>query len=174
VKNYKNPFRACIGLSPLRIDMGVDFSVTKASPIYSIGFGRVVRLDRGDASWPGGRYIAIRFARGKHKGRVYYLAEDRRFPGKIRQGNRLRPLKVGSGVAPWTKIATLLPEFPNCETGWARNDAGANYPPLAYGCYREGDRTAAGDSFSEFLHDLGAPRGLTQGRPTRCPLPAVW
>jgi hypothetical protein len=155
--SYRNPFRKCKGLSAGRIDMGVDYSVTADSPIFFPGRGVVVRCDTA-ASWPGGVYIAIKFTRGNKKGEIMYFAE------------KLTPrigLHAGSKVGTRRKFATFHPGFPNIEVGWAKND-GPVYPPRAIDCYHEGDRTTAGNHMSDFLHNLGAPKGLTLGRPTVC------
>jgi len=162
VRFYRNPFRRCVGLTAGRIDMGVDYSVTKDSPVFSIGYGYVVRFDT-HASWPGGHYIAIKLTRGRAKGKVFYLAEHLSFPDRM---------GIRSRVTPRTRIATLHPGFPNCEIGWAKDEIG--FPPLAYGCYNEGDLTGAGLNFAHLLKATGAPMGLTEGRTLKCPLPFDW
>jgi len=154
---YRNPFRKCKGLRAGRIDMGVDYSVAADSPIFFPGSGVVVRCDT-HASWPGGVYIAILFMAGNKKGEVMYFAEHI----TPRAG-----LRVGSKVGTLRKFATFHPGFPNIEVGWATNDSPV-FPPRALGCYKEGDRTFDGDRASNFLHGLGAPAGLTEGRPTVC------
>lgn len=159
LRRYRNPLRGVQGLNALRIDMGVDYSASHDSPIYSPGPGRVVRLDT-NSSWPGGHIICIEFTAGKPKGMRMYLAEHLTFP---------RHLKLGDHVTAKTRIATLHPGYPYCEIGWCKR--GTTYPE-AYGCYHEGQLTHAGINFSEFMHALGAPRGTTSGRNPVCPLPA--
>jgi len=157
---YKNPLRDCIGLRPLREDMGVDYSVSAVSPVYAVGPG-VVTIYRTSTGWPwtsqsggGGQYIAYKLTDGPAKGLFIYDAEHIVLNPK---------LKVGDKVDADTVIAHHQPGFANCEMGWAKpSDNG--YTPVAYGTYSEGQRTAAGVNFDAFMVALGAPKGLTEGR----------
>lgn len=158
---YSNPLRRVRGLTPLRIDMGVDYG--GSGRVFAVGRGRVVRADR-NSTWPGGTYLAYRLLHGPAKGMVVYFAENVTLDSRIRVGR-----KIGRRRA----FGTLKAPFPHSETGWARDDAPA-YPPQAYGCYKEGELTHAGLNASEFFHKLGAPRGLTEGREPVCALPPHW
>ncbi len=159
---YDNPLRDCAGLRPLRIDQGVDYSVSRESPVYAIGPG-VVRTYRTTSGWPwtvghpdGGAYIAYELTDGPAQGRFIYDAEHIRLSPK---------LKVGSHVDATIEIATHLVGFANCEKGWAAPPSG--YSPWATTYYNEGDRTWHGQNFSDFMEALGAPAGLTEGRSIR-------
>lgn len=167
---YRNPIRDFKGLKAGRIDQGVDYSVTQDSPIYALGAG-VVTIYRPVSGWPGsaargtaGAYIAYRLTNGPAKGHYVYFAENITLNPK---------LSVGDKVDKDTKIATQHPGFANCETGWA-SAANFGYSPQAYGCYKEGDLTQAGQNFDKLMQVLGAPAGLRGGRSTVCPLPADW
>lgn len=172
---YQNPLRDCAGLMGLRQDQGVDYSVTQNSPVYAVGPG-VITVYRTSSGWPwdathadGGAYIAYELTDGPAKGLYVYDAEH------IKLNPRLH---VGSKVDANTVIATHLPGFANCEMGWAGSDSHYGYgkgdAPEAVECYQEGMRTAAGDNFDKFMQALGAPAGLIEGRPIRCPLPAKY
>lgn len=174
-RRYADPFRLAVKLMPGRIDMGVDYAVDRPTAILSPGPGVIVRLDE-KSTWPGGRYIALKFTHGRYRGRVVYLAEHLDLSPGAKRSDRFdfkHDLHVGSRVHKNTTIAILLPGFPNCEIGWAK-DAAPTYPPLAYGCYQEGDLTQAGMDFSRFLQDLGCRPGLVEGRKPTCPLPKGW
>lgn len=167
---YENPLRDCTGLSPRRQDQGVDYAVSKRSPVYAIGPG-VVTIYRTTSGWPldlkhsdGGAYIAYKFTEGPAEGLYVYDAEH----------IVLNPdLKVGSHVNADTVVADHLPGFANCEMGWASSETNG-YSPEANGCYEGGWRTAAGDNFDKFMRALGAPAGLTEGRHIKCPLPSKY
>jgi hypothetical protein len=156
---YQNPLRSCAGVRGLRIDQGVDYSVTERSPVYAIGAG-VVTVFRPSSGWPwdenhktGGSYIAYKLTEGPLKGLYVYDAEH----------ITLHNLNVGSRVNANTVIAYHLPGYANCEMGWGL-PSNQGYSPLANNYYIEGDRTAAGESFNRFMRSLGAPSGLTEGR----------
>jgi hypothetical protein len=81
-----------------------------------------------------------------------YLAEQIEI--KVQPGH-----KVSAGAT----IATYAPSGTGIEMGWAVS-SGATYAMAEGGGYTEGQMTAAGQSFSQFLVQLGAPAGLTEGR----------
>ncbi len=164
VSLYDNPMRDIKGLTAYRQDMGVDYR--GSGPIYAPGPGTITAYDN-NSSWPGGHKIAMRFTEGAAHGLGWYLTENLKLNPK---------LHIGSKVDSNTVLATLLAPFPHSEQGWSHPDGSA---PLAYGCYKEGQRTAAGDNASKFLEALGAPGGLTEGRPIVCKqntqgLPRTW
>lgn len=175
---YDNPLRDCVGLRGLRQDQGVDYAVSKDSPVYAIGPG-VVTVYRTDTGWPWGAgknppsdhgaYIAYRITEGPAKGLLVYDAERITLNPK---------LKVGSKVDKDTRIATHHPEFAYCEMGWAGADSHYGYgpgdAPEAVNEYDEGERTRAGDNFDMFMRALGAPNGLTEGRKITGSLPAKY
>ena len=57
---YANPLRGAVGLSPERIDQGVDY--TGFGPIYAIGDGVVLNTVGG--GWPNGTFIAYQLTDG--------------------------------------------------------------------------------------------------------------
>jgi hypothetical protein len=167
---YRNPLRDCVNLQPRRQDMGVDYAVSKDSPIYAIGPGKITDY-RKTSGWPRhklgdglGSYIAYRFTDGPAKDKYVYLAENITLASD---------LKVGSKVNTKTVIAKLHPQIANCEMGWADADSNGHLA-LAFGEYQEGQRTRAGDNFSKFMVALGAPAGFASGRPISGTLPANW
>jgi hypothetical protein len=165
---YANPLRDCVGIRGLREDQGVDYSVTQRSPVYAIGPG-IITIYRPTSGWPwdpthadGGAYIAYKLTEGPAAGKYVYDAEHIQL---------VTGLKVGDVVSSAMVIAHHLPGFANCEMGWAL-PSNQGYSPLAVGYYREGDRTAAGANFDDFMTELGAPAGLTEGRAIRGTNPA--
>jgi hypothetical protein len=167
---YDNPLRDCVGVRGLRQDQGVDYAVSKRSPVYAIGPG-VVTIYRPTSGWPldinhsdGGAYIAYKLTEGPAAGLYVYDAEH------IEMNTNLG---VGSHLEADTVIANHQPGYANCEMGWASSETNG-YSPQASGCYQEGNRTAAGDNFDKFMQALGAPAGLKEGRSIRCPLPSKY
>jgi hypothetical protein len=171
---YRNPMRDVQGLTPFRIDQGVDYG--GGGPIYAIGRAKILQyiphsgwVGSGDPTHPvyNGGYIAYQLLDGPAKGKVVFVAED----------IRLNPsLKVGSVINTSTALGQLQgldPGWPYMETGWATSDGSE---PLAKttGGYTEGQRTWAGNDFSNFLHVLGAPAGVAGGRPLVGQAPQGW
>jgi murein DD-endopeptidase MepM/ murein hydrolase activator NlpD len=155
---YLNPFRATGGLSPERIDSGVDYA--GAGPVYAIGNGVVLNVYAGD--WPGGTFIAYQLSDGPAKGLVVYTAED------------LNPqVSVGSTVTANTVIGQMYGGPHGIEIGWADGSAIPNAMARSYGQYHGGNSTAFGYNFSRLLQALGAPGGILQNDPTGS-LPSGW
>jgi hypothetical protein len=153
-----NPFAHASNLVAQRIDQGVDYD--GSGPIDAVGHATITYISNAPAiGWPGYYYIAYRLDDGPDQGKWIYVSED------ITPASGLH---VGQQVAAGQEIATFaFPQTSGIETGWAQPDAA--YPgPIAVldGGYSEGGRTAAGDNFSGLLASLGAPAGLTEGRPT--------
>ena len=155
---YANPLRAVSGLTPERIDQGVDYS--GYGPIYAIGDGVVLSTYNG--GWPGGTYIAYRLTNGPASGLVVYAAED------------INPsVQIGQSVTPNTVLGTIYAGPDGIETGWANSGAGDTMA-MAAGQYGGGNSTAFGANFSQLLTSLGAPGGVLQNNPPTGSLPGGW
>jgi murein DD-endopeptidase MepM/ murein hydrolase activator NlpD len=155
---YGNPFRGVSGLSPERIDSGVDYA--GVGPVYAIGNGVVLNIYAGD--WPGGTFIAYQLSDGPAKGLVVYTAED------------LNPqVSVGSTVTPNTVIGQMYGGPHGIEIGWADGSALPNAMARSAGQYHGGNSTAFGYNFSQLLQSLGAPGGILQNNPDGT-LPPGW
>ncbi len=155
---YVNPLRAIAGLSPERIDQGVDYS--GYGPIYPIGDGVV--LNTVNTGWPGGTFITYRLTDGPAAGLVVYVAED------------IQPsVQVGEQVSPTTVLGTMYEGPDGIETGWA--DSTGNGATMAYvaGQFTGANATAYGANFSQLLAALGAPPGVPNGTPAGS-LPSNW
>jgi hypothetical protein len=159
---YQNPFRAALGLTPQRVDQGVDYAnPTKTQlPIYALGPGTIVNLY--NSGWPGGAFIAELLSAGPAKGQVVYAAET------------IKPkVSIGQKVNSDTIIGQIQPGGVGIETGWGGTgahlgDAAAyfagqsNYGPGDVGAHP----TAYGAAYNNILMRLGAPGGLFyQGNP---------
>jgi murein DD-endopeptidase MepM/ murein hydrolase activator NlpD len=155
---YANPLRAVSGLTPERIDSGVDYA--GVGPVYAIGNGVVLNIYAGD--WPGGTFIAYQLSDGPARGLVVYTAED------------LNPqVSVGSTVSANTVIGHMYGGPHGIEIGWADGSAIPNAMARSYGQYHGGNSTAFGYNFSRLLQSLGAPGGILQNNPTGT-LPSGW
>jgi murein DD-endopeptidase MepM/ murein hydrolase activator NlpD len=155
---YANPLRGASGLSPERIDQGVDYS--GFGPVYAIGDG-VVR-NTVSAGWPGGTFIAYQLTDGAASGLVVYVAED------------LEPdVQVGQTVTSGTVIGQMYAGPDGIETGWAN---GASLPDTMArdaGQFNGTNSSAFGVNFSQLLQALGAPGGIQNG-PASGVLPPGW
>jgi len=144
---YRNPLRSVRGLSPERIDMGVDFS--GSGPVYALGAGVVVRSASYFPGWPGGGWVTYRLTDGPDAGLMVYLAED------------VTPaVKAGQHVSPSTVIATMYDGGDGIETGWAQptGQAAESQLPQAGGISGSGPfPTRIGVDFEELLQSLGVP-----------------
>lgn len=156
---YANPLRGVSGLSPERIDQGVDYS--GFGPIYAIGDGVV--LNTVNAGWPGGTFITYRLSSGPAAGLVVYAAED------------IYPLvQVGQNVTPNTALGTVYEGPDGIETGWS-DPSGQGYTmAYDYNQFSGSNSTAFGYNFSQLLQYLGAPGGVLQNSPPTGSLPAGW
>jgi peptidoglycan hydrolase CwlO-like protein len=155
---YANPFRSVGGLTPERIDSGVDYA--GVGPVYAVGNGVVLNVFASD--WPGGTFIAYQLSDGPARGLVVYTAED------------LNPqVSVGSTVTPNTVIGQMYGGPHGIEIGWADGSAIPNAMARSSGQYNGGNSTAFGYNFSRLLQALGAPGGILQNDPTGT-LPAGW
>lgn len=97
---YVNPIGS--GLTPGRIDMGVDY--TGSGSLYALGSGTVVSLY--NSGWPGGTFLCIKL---DINGLYVYYAED------------IKPLvSVGQHVTAGEYIANATGGSSGIEIGWAK------------------------------------------------------
>jgi murein DD-endopeptidase MepM/ murein hydrolase activator NlpD len=149
---YVNPFSQVKGLTPERIDMGVDYA--GVGPVLALGSGTVFNVDGG--GWPGGIFIGITLDSGPYAGLPYFIAEN------------VKPaVHVGDHVRAGQVIGLMYHGSAGIETGWA---AGRGDQPLAAALAQQnksGDpgawTSAAGLSFDRVLVAAGAPSGIPQG-----------
>ncbi len=163
IGGYQDPLRAVSGLTPLRIDQGVDYS--GSGPIYAIGDGIV--LNTTNPGWPGGTFISYELSDGPAAGDIVYVAE-----------NVVPRVTVGQYVNSDTIVGTLLDSFPNLETGWANPPGTGESLARAMGQWSTAAEidslpTAFGANFSQLLTMLGAPAGIMMG-PVQGVLPTGW
>ncbi len=156
---YTNPLSGISGLSPERVDQGVDYS--GFGPIYAIGNGTV--LSTVNSGWPGGTFIAYRLTSGPGAGLVVYAAED------------IQPeVSVGQQVTAGTVLGQLYGGPDGIETGWADGSALGETMAMAYGQFSGANSTAFGYNFSQLLQSTGAPGGVLQNNPPTGNLPSGW
>ncbi len=156
---YTNPLRAISGLSPERIDQGVDYA--GFGPIYALGDGVV--LSTVNAGWPGGTFITYRLSDGPASGLVVYAAED------------IEPaVQVGETVTPSTVLGQMYEGPDGIETGWADPSALGSTMAAEYGQFSGSNSTAFGYNSSQLLAALGAPGGMLQNNPPSGSLPSQW
>ena len=155
---YADPLRSIRGLSPERVDQGVDFG--GYGPIYAIGDGVVLSVVNG--GWPGGTFICYRLENGPANGLVVYTAED------------INPeVQIGQQVTRNTVLGQLYGGQYGMEIGWAAPSADGVTMAATYGEYYGSNTTAFGANFSQFLSSLGAPGGQIQNSPNGS-LPGGW
>lgn len=156
---YGNPLRAISGLTPERVDQGVDYC--GYGPIYAVGDGVVLMTVNG--GWPGGTFIAYRLTDGPASGLVVYAAED------------IQPeVSVGQTVTPNTVLGQMYEGPDGIETGWADGSALGETMAMASGQFSGANSTAFGYNFSQLLQSLGAPGGILQNTPPTGSLPGGW
>ena len=136
---YVNPFRPHRWYEG-RIDMGVDYTPTRRTPVRAIGAAKILGSDS-HSGWPGGHFIWYKLLRGDHKGNIIYVAETMK---------KLVP--AGTRVASGETIAKALPGGTGIEIGWARRSGETR----AARCYSEGMETHSGREMARFLKELGA------------------
>lgn len=145
--DYVNPIGA--GLTPERIDMGVDYG--GAGPLYALGAGTVTCIS--NSGWPGGAFICIHLDTGQY---IYY-AED------------ITPLvAVGDAVTAGQHIGNATGGPDGIEVGWAEPPGIGNTMAQMYSQQSPtGDpgsvSTAFGYLMSELIASLGGPAGILQG-----------
>ncbi len=171
---YVNPVRRVSGLTPRRIDLGVDYAGT--GPLLAIGRARVTTAsdtDSGPSScwaiscWPGGGIVVLRLLDGPFAGKYVYMAE-----------HITVNVRVGQTVSAGQQIAMLYAGYPWSETGWAAGP-GPEALGIADGhscqtCPDIGDwSTVEGRNMNALLVRLGAPSGLYQPVPNQA-MPRGW
>jgi len=156
---YASPLRAIRGLTPERIDQGVDFA--GFGPIYAIGDGVV--LATAIPGWPGGTFIAYQLTDGPANGLLVYAAED-----------ILPAVQIGDVVNANTVLGLMYPGPDGIETGWADGTRIGNTMARTYRQFNGANSTAFGYNFAEFLQTLGAPGGVPQNFPPTGALPPDW
>ena len=149
---YVDPLSHVRGLTPERIDMGVDYQ--GSGPVLALGSGTVFNTD--GPGWPGGAFVGITLDSGPYAGLSYFVAED------------VKPaVHVGDHVEAGQAIALMYRGPAGIETGWA---TGHGDQPLAAALgqqFKRGDpgswTSAAGLSFDRLLVATGTPSGIPQG-----------
>jgi hypothetical protein len=146
--NYDNPFRSVAGLTPMRIDEGVDYG--GSGPVYALGDGIITSTT---GSWPAGTYISYTLTSGPAAGMSVYLAE-----------NVSPTVTVGQTVNVNTVIGIMHDAYPYIETGWSADAYGDTMAAKA-GQWTPADDahsipTAYGVNFDQLLVSLGAPSGI--------------
>lgn len=155
---YDNPLRGMAGLSPERIDQGVDYQ--GYGPIFAVGDGTVISTYNG--GWPGGTFISYQLTDGPANGLVVYAAED------------IEPtVSVGEHVTAATRIGTVYEGWTGIETGWADSSGDGTTMAADNDQYYGSNSTAFGANFSQLLSALGAPGGVLGYGPVGH-LPASW
>jgi murein DD-endopeptidase MepM/ murein hydrolase activator NlpD len=157
--SYANPLRAIHGLTPERIDMGVDYA--GYGPVYAIGDGIV--LTTTVPGWPGGTMIVYQLTDGPANGLVVYEAED------------IAPtVHVGDTVTANSVLGLMYLGPDGTETGWADPAIVGNALAGDTHQFDGANTTAFGANFSELLQSLGAPPGIPQNDPPTGTLPRNW
>ena len=155
---YADPLRGISGLTPERVDQGVDYS--GYGPIFAIGDGVV--LSTVNSGWPGGTFITYRLSDGPASGLVVYAAED------------IDPLvAVGQSVSAGTALGTMYEGPDGIETGWADPSGDGLTMAADAGQFSGANSTAFGANL-QFLVALGAPAGILQNDPPTGALPPGW
>ena len=155
---YENPLRGAQGLSPERIDQGVDYMAY--GPIYTIGDGVVLSTVNG--GWPGGTFITYKLESGPAAGLVVYAAED------------INPtVSIGQQVTANTVIGEIYEGWTGIETGWANGSEGDTMAMVA-GQFNGSNSTAFGWNFDQLLVSLGAPGGILQQSVPSGAVPSGW
>src|SRR3954451_1292547 len=160
---YVDPLSHVRGLTPERIDMGVDYA--GAGPVLALGSGTVYNTK--GPGWPGGAFIGITLDDGPYAGLSYFLAED------------VKPaVHVGDHVEAGQEIAVMFRGPAGIETGWA---AGKGDQPLASALRQQNPKgdpgawtSAAGVSFDRLLVSTGTPSGIPQGTKVHGRMPAQY
>ncbi len=162
-QGYSNPFAQSHGLTPLRIDMGVDYSAS--GPFDAVGDGTITYAQASGTGWGpfacsggGAGAVVEQLSDGSEKGKWVYVTEG-----------IVPTVSTGSTVRAGQQVAT----FTGCiEVGWAdgpgpspraadlHQDAvslGLSSDPGAYA-------TECGEQMSSLLAATGAPAGLEGSR----------
>jgi hypothetical protein len=174
VWQYVNPLQFVSGLTPRRIDLGVDYA--GSGPLLALGRGLVTTASDTDSGpqscwaiscWPGGGIVVYRLLDGPFAGKYVYVAEH--ISVTVRPGQTVR---AGE------QIATLYAGYPWSEWGWATGPG-----PEALGM-SDGHRctcsdpggwsTIDGRNMNHLLVQLGAPSGYLQADTPDQSMPRGW
>lgn len=148
--HYTNPIGP--GLTPARVDMGVDYNGT--GPVYALGNGTITNV--WNTGWPGGVFIGLQLSDGS--GRYVYYAEN--ISPAVQAGQAVTKgqltgnatgggIEVGWAAPPGT--GQTMADFTGQDTaGLAQGDPG--YYPTGYGV-----------NFSNLIRSLGGPAGIISG-----------
>ncbi len=174
VWEYVNPLSMVSGLTPRRIDLGVDYA--GSGPLLAIGRGQVTTASDTDdgpescwaiSCWPGGGIVVYRLLDGPFAGKYVYVAE-----------HLTVTVRVGQTVQAGQRIATLYAGYPWSEWGWA---AGPGPEALAMAdghrctCSDPGGwSTIEGRNMNDLLVRLGAPSGYLQSTVPDQSMPRGW
>lgn len=147
---FKDPIGP--GLTPERVDMGVDYGGT--GPVYALGNGTITNV--WNPGWPGGVFIGLQLSDGS--GRYVYYAEDISPAVQVGQavtGGQLTGYATGGGIevgwaAPPGTGQTMADLTGQDTAGLAQGDPG--YYPTGYGV-----------NFSNLISSLGGPAGIISG-----------
>jgi hypothetical protein len=160
--NYNNPLRSVTGLTPMRVDEGVDYG--GSGPIYALGDGVVLSTA---GNWPGGAFMTYRLTNGPAVGKIVYVAE-----------NVTPTVKVGQAVTVNTVLGIMHNAYPYIETGWAADPYGDTMAADARQWTSTDDAesipTAYGVNFNRLLVSLGAPSGVLEHPTITGTLAAGW
>lgn len=140
---YANPFAGARGLTPGRTDQGVDYSgLSPGDPIAAVADSKIIGIT---PNWYNGQpAIFTEILTGPDAGKFVYYAEQ------------LDPtVQVGDIVHAGQQIATYAATGTGLELGWAANSS--QTLAAATTGYQEGEATPAGQSFRNFLAQLGVP-----------------
>ncbi len=161
--SYVNPFAHAQGLVARRIDMGVDYD--GSGEIDAIGDAQIKFAATGiGGGWVcntgenGG--VVYELTDGPDHGRYVYVTED-----------VIPSIQPGATVSAGQQIATFAPPGGSgcLETGWASGPSPSPEAAVRGQEAQTGDagnnRTYCGQQMSDLLVSLGAPAGLTEGRP---------
>lgn len=158
---YVNPFaRVPPGhLVPERIDMGVDYADNSPDPILAIG-DATISYAGPDPGWENGYSVNYQLTDGPLRGRYIYVAET--ITPTVHTGQQV---VAGEPVAAFAE-----PNVHGTETGWAAGPGRPVAKAAGLGQQAEtGDPgsnlTWCGNNMSQVLAELGAPAGLSEGRP---------
>lgn len=151
---YGNPLRGVAGLTPERIDMGVDFG--GSGPIYALGDAVITNATADSAGWPGGGWITYRLTDGPAAGLTVFVAED------------VTPtVQAGDQVSSTTVIANMFDGGAGIEAGWAQPDGASAESQLPEAGSISGGGpfpTRIGQSFDALLQAVGVPAASNSGQ----------
>jgi len=120
--------------------MGVDATMKPGAAIRALGDSKVVAIQ---PNWYKGQpKVVFQLTSGPRAGRFYYIAEA------------INPtVKVGQTVRAGQQVGAYNPNGTGLELGW--NAGGGQTLAQATTGYSEGQVTRAGQSFRNFLNNLG-------------------